>query len=117
MTVAPSGIYKITNLANGKMYIGQSQNIYKRRVQHFTALRAGKHENAVMQADWRRDFRKFRWDVVELCPISMLNEREHYWIEKLGTMAPNGYNLDWVPYKRKKKKAPGYRTKGYRKSR
>ena len=28
------GIYKITNLINGKMYIGQAQDIYKRWYAH-----------------------------------------------------------------------------------
>ena len=30
MTRLPIGIYKITNLKNGKVYIGQSQNMYER---------------------------------------------------------------------------------------
>ena len=51
MPLPPSGIYKITNLKNGKVYIGQSQNIYFRRKQHFTALRAHRHENTQMQTD------------------------------------------------------------------
>ena len=51
MTLPPSGIYKITNLNNGKVYIGQSQNIYFRRKQHFTALRTRRHENTQMQKD------------------------------------------------------------------
>ena len=49
MTLPLSGIYKITNLSNGKIYIGQSQNIYTRRQQHFVALRNGSHENKEMQ--------------------------------------------------------------------
>ena len=51
MTLSPSGIYKITNNKNGKVYIGQSQNIYARKKQHFVALRNGNHENKGMQAD------------------------------------------------------------------
>lgn len=51
MTLPASGIYKITNNANGKVYIGQSQNIYARRKQHLTELAHGKHPNRDMQAD------------------------------------------------------------------
>lgn len=51
MTLPMSGIYKITNLLNGKAYVGQSHNIYSRRKQHFTALRQGRHENRAMQQD------------------------------------------------------------------
>ena len=46
-----SGIYKITNLLNGKVYVGQSQNVFERKIQHFTALRNGNHENHEMQKD------------------------------------------------------------------
>ena len=51
MTLPLSGIYKITNLTNGKVYIGQSKNIYLRRKQHFVALKNGTHENQLMQHD------------------------------------------------------------------
>ena len=51
MTLLPSGIYKITNNTNGKIYIGQSQNVYERRAEHFTALRRNVHPNKEMQAD------------------------------------------------------------------
>ncbi len=46
-----SGIYKITNNINGKIYVGQSENVYKRKAQHFTALRRNTHENKQMQKD------------------------------------------------------------------
>ena len=51
MTLPASGIYKITNLLNGKVYVGQSQNVFERKIQHFTALRNGNHENHEMQKD------------------------------------------------------------------
>lgn len=34
MPLPPSGIYKITNLKNGKVYVGQSENIFIRQKQH-----------------------------------------------------------------------------------
>lgn len=40
-----SGIYCIINLKTKKTYVGQSNNVYRRRKQHFSALKAGKHEN------------------------------------------------------------------------
>ena len=48
-----AGIYKITNLKNGKVYIGQSQNVFIRRKQHFSALNYGHHENSDMQQDYK----------------------------------------------------------------
>ena len=34
-----------------------------------------------------------KFEVIEECPDDMLNEREHFWIEKLNSLRPNGYNL------------------------
>lgn len=116
MTRPLSGIYKITNQVNGKIYIGQSKNVYERRAEHFTALRHKKHPNKAMQRDWNKDNRGFRFDVIEFCPLAALNDREKYWIEKLNTIE-KGYNQGWVPYKRKKSKKPVYRVRGYRRSR
>lgn len=111
-----SGIYKIENNLNGKIYIGQTQNVFKRRAEHFIALRRGRHPNQEMQRDWNLNNRGFRFDVVEYCALTQLNEREKYWIDKFNSMAPRGYNLDWVPYKRKKK-TTGYKQKRYHKTR
>ena len=115
MTRPVSGIYKITNQVNGKIYIGQSQNVYERRMEHFVALRRGNHPNKEMQRDWNKDSHGFRFDVIEFCPIKLLNAREFFWIEELNTIE-KGYNQGWAPYKRKEKK---YRRKivGYRRTR
>lgn len=103
MTLPTSGIYKITNLKKNKIYVGQSQNVYFRCKQHINALYKGHHPNKDMQKDWKTDWRNFRADVIELCPMAKLNEREEYWIKKLNTIK-TGYNKGWVPYKRKEKK-------------
>lgn len=101
------GIYKITNLKNNKIYIGQSKNIYHRRAEHFTALRRGSHPNKTMQTDWNLSKgRGFRWDVVEFCALGKLNEREEFWINYYNSIE-GGYNMGWVPYKRKIKKQGG----------
>ena len=100
MTRLPIGIYKITNNSNGKVYIGQSQNMYERWHQHYAALKSGHHPNKEMQSDWNKSSRGFRWDVVEYCSLEKLNEREKYWIDKYNSIE-NGYNQGWVPFKRK----------------
>lgn len=51
MTRPLAGIYKITNTITGKIYVGQSQNVYEREIEHFTALRRGRHPNQAMQKD------------------------------------------------------------------
>ena len=115
MTRPLSGIYKITNQLNGKIYVGQSQNVYEREAEHFTALRRKKHPNKEMQRDWNKNNRGFLLDVIEFCPLCSLNDREKYWIEELNTIE-KGYNQGWVPYKRKKPQKPAYRIRIYRRS-
>ena len=112
MTRSLAGIYKITNTKNGKVYVGQSQNVYERRIEHFVALRRGHHPNQLMQKDWNNDNKGFRFDVIELVPLNKLNEREKYWIDKLNSLEPEGYNQGWVPYKRIKTSKP--KVKRYR---
>ena len=118
MRLKTSGIYKITNNLNGKVYVGQSKNVWHREIEHFTALRRGHHENKLMQRDWNKDNHGFRFDVIEFTDVDKLNEREKYWIDKLGTLEPNGYNQGWVPYKRKETKKKWKRKMvGYRRTR
>jgi group I intron endonuclease len=48
------GIYKITNLLNGRIYIGSSINIKKRENQHFGKLNKNKHDNQFLQNDYNK---------------------------------------------------------------
>lgn len=48
------GIYQITNIANGKRYIGSSQNIWRRWKRHTFMLRNGKHFNSHLQNAWNK---------------------------------------------------------------
>ena len=47
-----SGIYKITNIQNGKSYIGESADIYRRWEEHRVVLEENKHYNYKLQADY-----------------------------------------------------------------
>lgn len=84
------GIYCITNTKNGMRYVGQSRNIEKRFKQHLT-------DDKKMNTKLGRDilaFDKsvFALTVLEECEVNLLDEREKYWIAKLGTF-PNEYNM------------------------
>jgi len=48
------GIYKITNKVNGKVYIGESNNIYKRWQEHIDELNNNKHHSHKLQSDWNK---------------------------------------------------------------
>jgi group I intron endonuclease len=68
------GIYKITNLINGKIYIGQSNNIKRRFGEH---QRLGyKSRILVDKAIAKYGVNNFSYEVLEECPLEKLNERE-----------------------------------------
>jgi len=87
-----SGIYKIENIANGKVYIGQSSWLKKRMSVHVCKLRNGTHNNVHLQRSWNKYGEdSFRFDIVEKCDADRLDEREIYWIDSFDSYR-NGYN-------------------------
>lgn len=87
------GIYKITNLLNGKMYIGQSVDIEKRWSTHKAELKNNYHYNIHLQNAWNKyGEENFEFSIVEECNIDQLNQREIYWISNFDSYE-NGYNL------------------------
>jgi hypothetical protein len=49
-----SGIYKITNIKNGRIYIGQSKSVQQRIATHFLELHQGRHIIDELQKDWNQ---------------------------------------------------------------
>lgn len=82
------GIYKITNLVNGKVYIGQSINIAERWKKHLYA----KDDFAIHQALRKYGVDNFKFEVIEECSRSDLDEREQYWIDFYDAKK-SGYNM------------------------
>ena len=49
------GIYSITNVVTGDMYIGQTiQDFEKRWKSHISALNRGNHDNEYLQRSWNK---------------------------------------------------------------
>lgn len=64
-----SGVYKITNIANGKYYIGSSKNFKKRQYEHFSKLKKNKHYNNHLQLSFNRYGRdSFIFEIIATCP-------------------------------------------------
>ena len=89
------GIYSITNLTNGKLYIGSSNNIYRRWREHKKLLNKNVHHSYLLQNAWNKyGENNFIFEIIEECSEDMLLEREQYYID-LYSSADNyyGYNV------------------------
>jgi predicted GIY-YIG superfamily endonuclease len=64
----PIGLYTITCLANGRMYIGSSSDVMNRIYGHKSRLRSGVHQVTELQADFERYGEwQFTFSIQELC--------------------------------------------------
>ena len=89
------GIYKITNLINGKSYIGKAVDIKRRWSEHKSHSFSPDHLSynfAIHRAIRKYGIENFSFEVVEECNEDWLNEREIYWVAKLNTQE-DGYNM------------------------
>lgn len=89
-------IYKITNVINGKIYIGLTTEGYKRRFnRHLECSRNANNNRHLMRAIRKYGSENFIIEVIETCTdYVILCEREKYWIKKLKSYERNiGYNM------------------------
>ena len=90
------GIYKITNLINGKVYIGQSINIEKRIKEHFYKAKCfgeTSYNSALHQAIRKYGEENFSWEILEECSIDEIDDKERFYIEQYNSITPDGYNI------------------------
>lgn len=92
-----AGIYKI-NYPNGKIYIGQSQNIQKRIKEHNQRAKCTTSSKKLLLCD--QALRKYNLSIEEIeileiiTDINILDERETYWINYYdSTNRDKGYNI------------------------
>ena len=85
-------LYKITNLINGKLYIGQTTStIAKRWTGHKTPSSRCK---GIARAIKKYGKSNFKIEVMATANNQQeLDHRESYYISLFNTLAPNGYNL------------------------
>ncbi len=76
------GIYKISNLVSGRVYVGQTKERFQRRYWlHQWELRNGCHDNKYLQNAWNKYGEdNFTFEVIEILPREEIDERERYWI-------------------------------------
>lgn len=85
-------IYKITNIKNNKIYVGFTSNDITTRFKEHWASRSC--SNAPLHKDMSiYSIEDFKVETIEEIDISMWDEREEYWIKKLNSFVPNGYNV------------------------
>jgi group I intron endonuclease len=87
------GIYKITNLINQKVYIGQSDRLKSREREHFYRLERKEHNNEHLQRAYDKYGRdNFIFECIE--ETDDLSNRELFWINEYGGINSElNYNL------------------------
>jgi group I intron endonuclease len=87
------GIYKITCVPNGKIYIGSSVDVHRRWGLHRTHLNTGNHNNKyLLRAFEKYGKESFVWEIIEECSEDILWEREQHYLDTLQPFNEKGYN-------------------------
>jgi group I intron endonuclease len=91
-------VYKITNIINGKMYVGQTTKTLKQRwaahVYDSVGDRKKQHNSYLHSAIEKHGKNNFIIEVLVECPDKKsMDEAEKLHIEKLSTVRPKGYNI------------------------
>ncbi len=85
------GIYKIQNKTNGKIYIGQSNDIEGRLKEHCYSGVYKRSRIPVDVAIHKYGKENFTFEVVEECSLEQLNQQEEFWIQYYDSYK-TGYN-------------------------
>ncbi len=88
------GIYTITHIESGKVYVGSSIDLVRREKAHLSNLRSRRHRNVHLQRAWDKYGESaFVIQVVEETTEDLLISVEQKWIDKLDAAnGGKGYN-------------------------
>ena len=88
-----TGVYRIVNKLNNKMYIGSSRNIGSRWYSHINMLNGNKHHSKGLQNDWNEinNCDMFEFKIVQECEEKDLLKIEQHYIDEYDSFN-NGYN-------------------------
>ncbi|OFC94646.1 hypothetical protein BTGOE4_10360 [Bacillus thuringiensis] len=95
------GIYKITCLSNKRFYIGSSNDLKKRKRDHFRELSYNRHHSNRMQRSYNKYGKEnFIFEVIEyIFDEVILRNREQYWMDKTKSYDKNiGFNISYNAY-------------------
>ena len=85
-------IYMLTNMVNGKRYVGQTRGLLKNRIRQH--VRGNGRRHAIHDAIIKYGASAFRVNVLQaVAAAEDLNAAEAAWIKAIGSMAPTGYNI------------------------
>jgi len=87
-----SGVYQFKSKINGKIYVGVSQNVYRRKRFHLSCLNRNKHHNSYLQSHVNKyGIDDLEWSILEVVKDN-LEDKEIEWIAKLNSFNM-GFNL------------------------
>ena len=98
----------MTNTVNGKVYVGQTVSHRKNHAKYRTFGHIGRFKDHISEATCNTKKHQCRYlnsairkygadvftvDLIEVCSLDKLNERESFHIQNSNSMYPSGYNL------------------------
>lgn len=87
-----TGIYKITNMKNGKIYIGQGKNVYARMRKHLNGNGSRIIRDSLISKYKKEDF---KCEVLVFCEERFLDYYEIMFIQHYDCVEPKGMNIEY----------------------
>lgn len=96
-TIKAAGVYTVTNLLDGKRYVGSAHNFRKRNYLHVRSLTRGTGNIKLQRAVNKHGIEHFSFDILLICAPPMCLFYEERAITRLETVE-FGYNVRRIPF-------------------